>query len=267
MRTVLLTAAIALLVLLPGVNTGAYSPGPVLNGLQLVAQLPPEVPQRVTGFTYDGEKLWASIYQGGGVYVTLDPSTLQWTVHDGAQHRRAIIKVAGRLNSPGAICFVNGKLWVGGGTGQSLGMIDTQDWNVERLFTGKQRPEDNASQAYASMTYDGANLWIAWHWCKYDRHAALTQRLLKIDPATGAVIAEYPLPPGSAPDLAHGLTWDGSRLWHAKDNRLSAIDPHTGRAMAHYNLPELKRPSGLAWDGQALWIIEFDGKVWRLPFG
>jgi hypothetical protein len=264
MRNVLLTSAIVLLFILCGVNAGSSSAGPVVAELQFVTQLPADVPQRVTGFTYDGEKLWASIYQGRGVYVTLDRSTLQWTINDDEKQRRAIIDVGGTINGPGAICFVDGKLWVGGGIGQSLGLIDTHSWTVERIFNGKQREDSNASQTYSSMTYDGANLWIAWHWCRYDIPASQTQRLLKIDPATGYVVAEYPLPPGSAPDMTHGLTWDGSQLWHAKDHKLSAIDPVTGRVTAQYNIRALKRPSGLAWDGQALWIIEFDGKVWRL---
>jgi hypothetical protein len=33
---------------------------------------------------------------------------------------------------------------------------------------------------------------------------------------------------------------------------------------AQYTFDDLKRPSGLAWDGHALWIAEFDGKIWRL---
>jgi outer membrane protein assembly factor BamB len=264
MRNVLLTSAIAFLLILSGVNAGSSSASPDLPGLQLMTQLPAEVPQRITGFTYDGEKFLATIYQGGGSYVTLDPLTLQWTVNDDDEQRRAIIKVTGRINSPTAICFANGKLWAGGGDGQSFGVIDTNDWNVERIFPVKQRNDNHASQSYSSMTYDGANLWIAWHWCKYDLPVSQTQRLLKIDPDTGTTLAEHPLPPGSAPDLTHGLTWDGSRLWHAKDNKLSAIDPATGRATAQYNLPKVQRPSGLAWDGRALWIIEFEGKVWRL---
>ena len=264
MRNVLLISAVALLFILSGVNAGSSSASPDLPGLQLVTQLPAGVPQRITGFTYDGEKLLAAIYQGGGSYVSLDPLTLQWTVSDDDKQRRAIIKVTGRVNSPVSLCFVNGKLWVAGGNGQSFGVIDPHDWNVERIFPRKQREDKDTSQSYSSMTYDGTNLWIAWHWFKYDIPASETQRLLKIDPDTGATIAGYPLPPGSAPDLTHGLTWDGWRLWHAKDDRLSAIDPSTGRAIAEYKLPKVKRPSGLAWDGHALWIIEFDGKVWRL---
>ena len=49
-----------------------------------------------------------------------------------------------------------------------------------------------------------------------------------------------------------------------KDSRLSAIDPSTGEVTARYNVSRIKRPSGLAWDGETLWVVEFDGFVWRL---
>jgi hypothetical protein len=90
--------------------------------------------------------------------------------------------------------------------------------------------------------------------------------LLKVEPATGRVVGEFPAPAGTRNDMTHGLTWDGSRLWHMKDRRLSAVDPSTGQVTAQYTLEPLRRPSGLAWDGSALWIAEFDGKIWRLPF-
>jgi hypothetical protein len=89
---------------------------------------------------------------------------------------------------------------------------------------------------------------------------------LKVDPDTGKVVAQYPVPPGKRNDATHGLTWDGSKLWHIKDNRLSSIDASTGKVISQYTLAEIKRASGLAWDGGALWISEFDGKIWRLPF-
>jgi len=51
-----------------------------------------------------------------------------------------------------------------------------------------------------------------------------------------------------------------------KNNRLSSIDSSTGAVTSQYTLNQIKRPSGLAWDGESLWIIEFDGNVWCLPF-
>jgi len=238
---------------------------PQLGALKLVAQLPAELPQRVLGLAYDGQKLWVPIYQGSGRYATLDPSSLQWTIGDDRRANIAIEQVSGSFGSPGAFCFANGKLWVAGSYGDSFGSINPSDWTIEKMFKGKQRENKRASQSYSSMAYDGTNLWIVWHWFRYDIPAAETQLLLKVDPSTGKVIDRFPAPAGSQPDGAHGLTWDGWRLWHAKDHTLTAIDPANGRIIDRYTFDELNRPSGLAWDGHALWIVEFDGKIWRLP--
>jgi streptogramin lyase len=266
MRNALLACILATFVVCPSATAGPSSAAPNVGEMQLVAQLPAELPQRILGLTYDGQKLWATIYLGHGRYATLDPSTLLWNVSNEKKEHNAISKVSGAFESPGAVCFANGKLWIAGAYGESFGSINTTDWKVERLFKGKQRPELRASQFYSSMAYDGSHLWIAWHLFKYDLPTSQTQLLLKIDAETGKVVAEYPLPPGTRTDGTHGLTWDGSKLWHAKDQRLSAIDPSTGRVISEYRLSQIKRPSGLAWDGQALWIAEFDGKIWRLPF-
>lgn len=265
MRNILLRPVLALLLICPCANAGTDSGSPNLEELQLVAQLPAELPQRVKGFAYDGEKFWAAVYLGRGRYATLDPSTLGWVVSGDEEQHKAIREVSGAFGSPGAVCFADGKLWVAGAYGESFGAIDVRGWKVERLFKGKQR-EDRASQSYSSMAYDGSHLWIAWHWFNYRVPASQSQLLLKVEPETGKVVGQYPAPAGTSNDGTHGLAWDGARLWHAKDSRLSSIDPSTGRVTARYSLDQLKRPSGLAWDGQALWIAEFDGKIWRLPF-
>lgn len=260
MRNLLLICVLTLLIICPAAP--AYA-GPPLGELKLVAQLPPELPQRISGLAYDGEKLWAAIYLGRGYFATLDPSTLTWKIGDEKKQHDAISAVAGSFASPGAFSFVNGKLWVAGAYGDSFGSIDINNWKVERISKGRQR-DGAGSQSYASMTYDGSHLWIAWHWFQYALPTSETQLLLKVDPESGKVVERYPLPCGTSTDMTHALTWDGSRLWHARDNKLSTIDPASGRVTAIYILNELKRPSGLAWDGQALWISEFDGKIWRL---
>jgi streptogramin lyase len=266
----LLASLLGVLIICQGAGASSASnnsppAAPQSGSLKLVAQLPAELPQRVLGLAYDGQKLWVSVYHGRGRYATLDPSSLQWTIGDARRAHIAIGAVSGSFESPGAICFANGKLWVAGSYGDSFGSIDTRDWKVENIFKGKQRENERASQSYSSMVYDGSNLWIAWHWFRYDLPAAETQLLLKVDPATGKVVEQFPAPAGSRPDGAHGLAWDGWRLWHAKDDTLTAIDPANGRIIDRYIFDQLKRPSGLAWDGQALWIAEFDGKIWRLP--
>lgn len=245
--------------------TREASSGPKPGELKLVTRLPRDFPQQVTGFAFDGEKLWAALYVGKGRYATLDPNTLTWKESKSEEHHKVIREVAGAFQSPGGICFAGSKLWLAGAYGESFGLIDRSTWTIERLFQGKQR-QDRASQSYASLACAGDSLWIAWHWHKYRLPNSETQLLLKVDPETGKVVAKYPLPPGTRGDSTHGLTWDGTSLWHMKDSNLSAIDPSTGSVIIRYTFAAIKRPSGLAWDGEALWIIEFNGKVWRLPF-
>jgi hypothetical protein len=265
MRNVLLASLLALSTF-PFAIAGSPSSNPKSEELQLVTQLPEVLPRRVMGLAYDGEKLWASVYHGQGRYATLDPSSLLWTISSDAQQQKAISKLSEPFASPGGICFANGVLWVAGSYGESFGSIDIGDWKIQRVFKGKKREESTASQSYSGMAFDGSHLWIAWHWFRYDLPVSQTQLLLKVDPEKGKVVSEYAAPAGNSRDATHGLTWDGSKLWHAKENRLSSIDPSTGQVTAKYIFHQIKRPSGLAWDGQALWIAEFDGKIWRLPF-
>lgn len=239
--------------------------GPKLGELKLVTQIPREFGPRVTGFAFDGERFWVALYVGRGRYATLDPSTLTWKKSESEEHHKAIREVAGAHQAPGGICFVNGRFWVGGAYGESFGSIDMTTWKIDRLFKGKQRNVP-ASQSYASMACDGNSVWIAWHWFNYTLPDSEVQLLLQVNPETGKVIKEYPLPIGTRSDMTHGLTWDGNVLWHMKSSNLSAIDPATGSEIVRYVLEPVKRASGLAWDGKALWIIEFDGKVWHLPF-
>jgi hypothetical protein len=245
----------------------AQAGNPDPSELKVVALLPPELPQRIMGFAYDGERFWATIYHGRGRYATLDPSTLSWESNSENEHYNVIRNVAGAFESPGGICFAKGMLWVAGSYGESFGSIDRQTWKVERLFKGKQREHHRASQSYSSIACDGTYLWIAWHWFRYDLPVSETQLLLKVDPENGKVVSQYPAPGGTRPDGTHGLAWDGTRLWHMKDNNLSSIEPSTGDVTARYVLDGIKRPSGLAWANNALWIAEFEGKIWRLPFG
>lgn len=239
---------------------------PSIERLQVVTHLPNQLPQRISSIAYDGQKIWAMIYQGHGKFAWLEPGTNTWKASDDDEKLRGSIRrVAGAFESPGGICFGAGKMWVGGSYGDSFGAIDTESWSVDRLFKGKQQNQES-SQSYSSIAFDGAYLWIAWHWNNYDLSTSETQRLLKVDPQTGKVVKSYPLPEGSAPDMTHGLAWDGQQLWHIKDTHLSAIDPANGEVKARYTLDLLRRPSGLAWDGQSLWISEFEGRILRLPF-
>jgi hypothetical protein len=238
---------------------------PVIDELKQISQLPSEIKQRVTAMAFDGEKLWFAIYLDRGRYVTYNPAAEKWDIEQDAYLRAAISKITGKWASPGGMVFADGKLWLGSFYGESFGWLDIRDSANFRVFEKLYKPQISGSQSYSSMAFDGSFIWSAWHSFNGSLETRKTQLLLKIERETGEIVSEYPLPPGNTADGTHGLTFDGTRLWHIKGNKLSAIDLN-GTPGEEFILKELKRPSRLAWDGNALWIVEFTGKVWKLPF-
>lgn len=244
--------------------TAAYAQkAPVIGELKQVSQVPDTIPQRITGMAFDGEKLWFSVYLSQGHYATFNPKTEEWKYSDDEKHHHAIRQISQPFSSASGIVFAGKTLWLGGSYGESFGSIDTETWQIEKRFVQKVSPDLSGTQSYSSLAFDGTNIWTAWHGLAYKLPTSETQLLLKINPETGKVIEKYPLPAGSMPDMVHGLTFDGARLWHIKDNRLSAIDLN-GKVLSQFVLKDVCRPSGLAWDGESLWIVEFYGKVWKL---
>lgn len=238
---------------------------PVLAKLKEVAQLPANVPQRVGALAFDGEKLWFAIYLAHGQYVTYDPGSGEWNLDQDPKLRASITKVTGQFASAAGMTFVDRKLWLGSAYGRSFGWIDINDPSKLGVFTKLYKPSLPDTQTYADLAYDGTYLWAAWHVYNYKLDRSKTQLLLKIDKDTGEVLSEYPLPPGNSADGTHALAWDGAKLWHAKGSKLTSIDEN-GVKMGQFELPALIRPSGMAWDGDSLWIVEFEGKLWKLPF-
>jgi len=238
---------------------------PVIGELKQVSQVPDTIPQRITGMAFDGEKLWFPVYLSKGHYATFNPKTEEWKYSDDEKHHQAVRQISQPFSSSSGIVFVGKTLWLGGSYGESFGSINTETWKVEKHFTQKVRPDLPGSQSYSSFAFDGTNIWAAWHGLAYKLSTSETQLLLKINPETGKIIEKHPLPAGSMPDMVHGLTFDGTRLWHIKDKKLSAIDLN-GKVLSQFVLKDVNRPSGLAWDGESLWIVEFYGKVWKLSF-
>lgn len=238
---------------------------PSVSELKQISQLPAEIPQRVEALAYDGEKLWFAIYLDNGRYATFNLQTKEWTYSNSEIQHQSISQVIQPFNSASGMVFVGKTLWLSGSYGESFGSINTENWKVEKLFKQKVRPDLRNSQAYADMTFDGENLWIAWHLFDYTLPDSEVQQLLKVNTVSGEILEKYPLPVGTRNDGTHGLSFDGTKLWHIKDKKLSAIDLD-GRLTAQFELKELERPSGLAWDGNSLWIVGFNGKLWNLPF-
>jgi len=95
------------------------------------------------------------------------------------------------------------------------------------------------------LAFDGRNLWLA---------DEFTDKIYKIDPATGGVLLSFDSP-GHHPE---GLAFDGHFLWHidSGEKLMYKLDPETGKALIilESNSPN---PRDLAWDGEYLWIADF----------
>src|SRR5689334_4268690 len=105
MRNLLWACVVTSLIVCPCASGRSLQP-PSLGEIQLVAQLPAEAPQRILGLTYDGQKLWTSIYLSHGRYATLDPVTLEWKLSNEEKQHQAIREVSGAFQAGGALCFV-----------------------------------------------------------------------------------------------------------------------------------------------------------------
>jgi YVTN family beta-propeller protein len=139
--------------------------------------------------------------------------------------------------TPTGVAYGHGSVWVTTGLGLSSGgegqvvRFDRQMSIVDRIDVG------SGIEAIAS---GGGAVWVA------DR---LDDVVLRIDPATGAVGAPYPV--GRAPGaIAYGAgsVWVTSTL----DDALLRLDPLTGSVVA--TIPLLAAPTSIAVIDQAVWV-------------
>jgi hypothetical protein len=237
---------------------------PVLKELREVSPLPAEVVQRASALAWDGNKLWVPLYLDRGRYVTYDPSRSFWDTSVKPELSRSIAKVSGKWASPGGMVFVDGRMWTGSFYGESIGWVDMADPKTFKRIESRYKPDYSGSQSYSDIAYDGEFLWAAWKSFNHKMDRSKASLLLKINKNSGEVISEAPIPFGLTADGARGLTWDGTQLWYGCENELRSLQKD-GSVTALFKLQGIQRISGLAYDGAALWIIEFEGKLWRLP--
>jgi len=94
------------------------------------------------------------------------------------------------------------------------------------------------------LCYDGRYLWMADY---------KSDRLYKIDPATGKKVSDIPSP-GFWP---MGLAYDGQNLWNidGRQKKIFKVDPQSGAILTAIDSPS-GSPEGLAWDGETLWLSD-----------
>ena len=90
------------------------------------------------------------------------------------------------------------------------------------------------------VSHDGQHIW-----------AAVGERLLAVDPASGEVTRTLPCQ-GDA-----GTAFDGTHLYQIAEARIDKIDPKTGAVLASIPAPGQGRDSGMAWAEGSLWVGQY----------
>jgi DNA-binding beta-propeller fold protein YncE len=103
------------------------------------------------------------------------------------------------------------------------------------------------------LTWDGSYLWLA---------SDNDNRIYKLDPENGDIVGDIPSPGLSPRDLA----FDGQYLWNVDSDvvfgKIFQIDPTTGVVIRSIPKPsQAVSPSGLTWDGKALWLSGVAGSL------
>ena len=87
--------------------------------------------------------------------------------------------------------------------------------------------------------------------------------LYKLNPANGAILAQYPMPSTIYTGLNYylGITWDGSNLWGVNPNTrmMHRIDTSTGAILNSVSLYSIEGPLDITWDNTYYWVCERDG--------
>src|SRR5207249_3695521 len=91
------------------------------------------------------------------------------------------------------------------------------------------------------------------------------ERILKIDPATGALVASFPTNP--ATNLGGGL--DGGLYLTQQDTIVLHVSPSSGTVLSSYPAPVSAEVFGVGFDGSNLWINDvLTDRIYRLePHG
>lgn len=78
---------------------------PLIQELKEVSQLPADIPQRVNGLAFDGEKFWTAVYLDKGHHATFKPQTQEWKYSNSKTHNLAVRKISQPFDSVGGLGF------------------------------------------------------------------------------------------------------------------------------------------------------------------
>ena len=98
--------------------------------------------------------------------------------------------------------------------------------------------------AHAGTAFDGEHL-----------YQLAEDRIQKIDPKTGRVLATIPAPGGGD----SGLAWAGGALWvgHYRERKIHQVDPQTGKVLR--TIQSNRFVTGVTWVDGELWHGTWEG--------
>jgi glutamine cyclotransferase len=138
------------------------------------------------------------------------------------------------VDSVGGVSFDGGLVWFAGGG--KLRALDPETGGMAREL-------DVAADA--GTAFDGRHL-----------YQIAEERIHKIDPATGKILATIPAPGGGRDS---GLTWAEGTLWvgEYRDRKILQIDPETGAVLR--TITSNRFVTGVTWVDGELWHGTWEG--------
>ncbi|OZI39887.1 glutamine cyclotransferase [Bordetella genomosp. 5] len=193
-------------------TTSSPTPSPA----QILREYPFAVPTGVHGVTHDGKHVWFAADDGLRAF---DPDT-------GEQVRHLPVAADAGTAFDGKYLYQI--------AGDRIQKIDPDSGAVVAVV-----PAPGGGQN-SGMAWAEGSLWIG----RYEEN-----RILQVDPLTGAVLRSLPVARHvTGVSWAHGELWHGT--WEAGTSDLRRIDPQDGRLLEQLDLPAGAAVSGLEFDGR-----------------
>ncbi len=120
-------------------------------------------------------------------------------------------------------------------TRDTVAAAPTRDADIVREYG----PFPGAERIHG-VSHDGRHIW-----------AATGERILAIDPASGAVARSLDCPSHA------GTAFDGTYLYQIAEARIHRLDPATGKILDSIPAPGAGGDSGLTWAEGSLWVGEY----------
>lgn len=114
----------------------------------------------------------------------------------------------------------------------------------------------------SGVTVGGGYLWTASNGTTKLRQFRPTDThksaILKLNPLTGESLGRFPAPS----EGVHGIEWDNGLMWVTAFNpeRLVLVDPTSFKVIREF-LVQMKRPHGIALDGNGIWCAHTTDKA------